>query len=95
MPGNVNEPISLGASAAAAHHRLLRELVERFEERAIALSEDEAPVSRSRMPLRPTEISATVEGIELYWEADWPSYPHSHTVTWAELMNEETEHAPV
>jgi hypothetical protein len=78
---------------AAPHRQLLRELVERFEETAFLLSKDEAPVARSGMPLPPTELTATADGIELFWDADWPDYPVTHTVTWAELMKEEAGHA--
>ncbi|MEX3984116.1 hypothetical protein AB4Y45_34750 [Paraburkholderia sp. EG287A] len=77
----------------AVHTRMLSDLVGEYEERAIELAEDDAPVSRSRVPLRPTEITATPDGLELFWEADWPAYPVTHTVTWAALMSKENKHA--
>ena len=77
----------------AEHHQLLSDLVSEYGERAFELAEDEAPVSRSRIPLRPTEVTATPDGIELWWDADWPASPVTHTVSWAELMSKETSHA--
>jgi hypothetical protein len=77
----------------AAHKRLLSDLASKFAERAIALADSYAPVSRSRVPLLPNEITATPDGIELFREADWPARPVTHTVIWAALMNKEAEHA--
>jgi hypothetical protein len=76
-----------------AHHALLSTLVSQYEERAIELAADEAPVSRWCQPLRPTEVTATGDGLELFWDADWPHQPTTHTVTWAELAHTETTHA--
>lgn len=72
----------------APHRQLLIDLVSQYEERAFVLAEDDAPVSRSRMPLPPDEISATPEGLELFWDGDRPSDTVTRVVSWAELRGE-------
>lgn len=72
----------------APHRQLLADLARQFEERAFELAEDDAPVSRGRMPLPPDAITVTPEGIELFWDGDRPSDTVTRVVSWEELRGE-------
>lgn len=67
----------------------LYELEQKYKYLAIELAEDEAPVSRWKVPLQPDDVEVTPEGIKLTWSDDYSF--KQHTVTWEELFEAEKE----